>query len=777
MKKTRVVRCPADPNIDGIGNMMIRGLAENIPISTTGITKKANHAKQDVTKNTTVAIDKSNNTTGDKNADTLTTTGRRCQKNAIHLDAKKNTNLKNIIIKQMTASRIVYNQALFCQRTWFTHVHGKIIDYYIEHMDDHLLDFSTEDKKLIFAELIRRKDYKKVSWLYFFCRASEEHSFDGMVDKLKKINPTFVISEPLFYTHDEITYQHNGREYKSKIKYQYDAHSYTHVINKLGIKQFDNGHGNTEFLVILNKIIDEKFQKNNAVNHVEENDTVKKVIYKTHLIPPSYLFYGIVDRYLKLYFDGLTKKRKYNALETIGSQVAQQTLKKLDEAYSSFFAGLKRYKILCAKPFNTKSKIKLTPPKPPDYCKSTCYSLIFQNTSFSVRNRGDVKYARLSLGRKMKKQVEISDPASEGYMWFKIPKNIIDKEIVEIELTPCNDKTMCYINYKYTVTLPSKKKRVDDVSHKVVSVDFGVVNMITAFSLHFDNPLIYKGGYVRHINGKYKYLIEKIYQPAMDVAKRKNNLKRVQKIKDHIHKLWRRRDHIIHDHFNKVSHDFVKKCSVYGINEIILGYNVNWKTSVNMGHKNNSTFCMIPYRKIISMIQCKAEKHGIIVTEQNEAYTSICDALSWETIERHDNYLGERQTSGGKRGLFISGKISCNSNKRIHINSDVNGAMNIMRKGLADNDVLLDELKKGFENHTKICNARIISMTKPNENANIVGNETPTKILKKHKPTKKHIVPFDCRKSIRNANVKTKPFDFSFLAKFRSACDMRFQIA
>jgi len=327
------------------------------------------------------------------------------------------------------------------------------------------------------------------------------------------------------------------------------------------------------------------------------------------------------------------------------------------------------------------------------------------------------------------------------------------------------------------VTIPSKKKRVDDVSYKVASVDFGVVNMITAFSLHFDNPLIYKGGFVRHINGEYKHLIEKIYKPAMEVAKRKNNLKRVQKIKDHIDRLWRKRDNKINDHFNKVSHDFVKKCSVYGINEIILGYNVNWKTSVNMGHKNNSTFCMIPYRKIISMIQCKAEKHGIIVTEQNEAYTSICDALSWETIERHDNYLGKRQTSGGKRGLFISGKISRNTNKQIHINSDVNGAMNIMRKGLVDNDVLLEELKKGFENHTKICNARIISMTKPNENANIVGNETPAKILKKRKPTRKHIVPFDCRKSIRNTNVKTTPFDFSFLAKFRSACDMQAQIA
>ena len=52
-----------------------------------------------------------------------------------------------------------------------------------------------------------------------------------------------------------------------------------------------------------------------------------------------------------------------------------------------------------------------------------------------------------------------------------------------------------------------------------------------------------------------------------------------------------------------------------------------------------------------------------------ESYTSVTDALSLESIEKHDTYLGERV----KRGLFRSntGKL---------INADLNGAINIMRK-------------------------------------------------------------------------------------------------
>ena len=668
----------------------------------------------------------------DKNIDTSTVASMRCQKNAIHLDTKENKMLKNILVEQMMASRIVYNQALYFQRSWFT-MRNKMIDYYIDNMNQYMISFSTEDKKVIFSELIRRKDCDKIDWLYFFSCAQEVDSFKGVIEDVKKINPEYVLSQPMLFKRGTYTYQHDARTYKC-------------CIAKVGTASFDDKNAGVVFLNIFNIVVDEKIRKNDILQRE------KKVFHcENHLIPPSYLPPDMMEHYVKIHFGDLSKKNKYNALEMIGSQVAQQTMRKLDDAYKSFFAKMKKY---TARRKNNKHKEEI--PRPPSYSKTNGYSLIFQKTSFRIALRKDVKYVKLSLGLKMKKRAYELDPQSKGFLWFKVPTNIIDKKIEEIEITPCNDGSICYINYKYSVNVPLIKDRVDDISHKVASIDFGVVNLITTFSLHFDNPLIYKGGYVNHINNKYKHLIEKIYQPAIDTAVKKDNLKRVQKLKDHVAKLWRRRDHIIGDHFNKVSSDFIKKCSAKGINEVILGYNPNWKISVNMGHINNDKFCKIPYRRMVGMIFNKAKKQGIRVIEHEEAYTSKCDALAWENIGKQQKYSGERLTSKRKRGLFVSGKKAPISGRSICVNSDVNGAMNIMRKGLSGNEVLLAELKEGFKNHVKICNARVVNLTIPARTPCATSDEATNENSVKHKMKRKHIVSLDVYKSKRRTTKNTK---------------------
>jgi putative transposase len=88
-----------------------------------------------------------------------------------------------------------------------------------------------------------------------------------------------------------------------------------------------------------------------------------------------------------------------------------------------------------------------------------------------------------------------------------------------------------------------------------------------------------------------------------------------------------------------------------------------------MGKKANRSFCQIPYRKLIGKIRDRLEKNNQELEEQEESYTSMCDALSLEKICRHDKYLGKRL----KRGLFLSGTGKL-------LNADLNGAINIMRK-------------------------------------------------------------------------------------------------
>ena len=71
------------------------------------------------------------------------------------------------------------------------------------------------------------------------------------------------------------------------------------------------------------------------------------------------------------------------------------------------------------------------------------------------------------------------------------------------------------------------------------------------------------------------------------------------------------------------------------------------------------------------MLKYKLSEENISLVELNEAYTSKCSFLDNEEICKHEKYLGKRI----KRGLFKSstGKL---------LNADINGSLNILRRGL-----------------------------------------------------------------------------------------------
>ena len=99
--------------------------------------------------------------------------------------------------------------------------------------------------------------------------------------------------------------------------------------------------------------------------------------------------------------------------------------------------------------------------------------------------------------------------------------------------------------------------------------------------------------------------------------------------------------------------------------------NKNWKNSISLSKTVNQNFVGIPFYRMLNMLAYKCKRLGINFVLQEESYTSKCDALAFESIEKHETYKGSRI----KRGLFKSsvGKL---------INADINGALNILRKFL-----------------------------------------------------------------------------------------------
>ena len=99
-----------------------------------------------------------------------------------------------------------------------------------------------------------------------------------------------------------------------------------------------------------------------------------------------------------------------------------------------------------------------------------------------------------------------------------------------------------------------------------------------------------------------------------------------------------------------------------------------------MGKRNNQNFVQIPHARFIEMLTYKAELVGIQVKVTEESYTSKASFLDFDELPAYEPKQTVQHTFSGKRekrGLYRA------SDGR-SINADVNGAYNIIRKGMPD---------------------------------------------------------------------------------------------
>jgi putative transposase len=250
--------------------------------------------------------------------------------------------------------------------------------------------------------------------------------------------------------------------------------------------------------------------------------------------------------------------------------------------------------------------------------------------------------------------------------YFINNKNIIDSRYIIVEIFNKIKKEKIktitikevFGAYKVIFTYENPKANIKNTTINVkgentLSIDLGVNNLLTIYDPKGKQYII-SGGPLKSIN---YYVTNKIgeAQSKKDIIK--------------MNKLEKLREDKINDYFNKI----VKWLTTKYLHKdlIIIGYNKNWKQNSNLGKKGNLSFNKIPFLKLINKIKMK---FNTITTE--ESYTSKCDSLSLEELNKKDLYNGKRI----KRGLFES----LNGKK---INADLNGAINIMRKQIQLNEI------------------------------------------------------------------------------------------
>lgn len=299
-------------------------------------------------------------------------------------------------------------------------------------------------------------------------------------------------------------------------------------------------------------------------------------------------------------------------------KVSQQTLKMVDQNMKSFFNAIKA----------KKSKAKL-----PKYLDK-------------VKGRFVVTYTNQAIGKKALQNgyVELSKTN------IKIKTQV--KNIKQVRIVPQNNFIVVEVLYEV------RPKPHDKSKEMYCGIDFGLNNLMTC-SFQNDSPLIINGKPLKSINWHYNKEKSRL-QSLLDG--RKKTSKRIQNI-------TLKRNNRINDYLHKTTKIFVNYLVSKEINNVVIGYNKEWKQGINIGRVNNQNFVGIPYYKLLNMLTYKCEMEGISVIVTEESYTSKCSFLDDEDIRKHEEYYGKRI----KRALYKA------SDGRL-INADVNGALNILKK-------------------------------------------------------------------------------------------------
>ena len=351
-------------------------------------------------------------------------------------------------------------------------------------------------------------------------------------------------------------------------------------------------------------------------------------------------YYFEEGKYLSYWSNYFLLKNSPN-YKALNSSMASQIIRKVDRSFKSFFALIR-----LSKQGKYSKKVKL----PSYYPKDGFATLIISMFKFNDN--------KLIL------------PFSRGYkqthspVTITVPPILLDKTVKEIRIIPRSNARFFEIHYIYEKDIIQRNLN----KQNALALDFGVNNLVTAVS-NSGKSFIVDGKKLKSINQWFN----------------KENA-RLQSIKDKQHfgkkttnrqkALSRKRSNKVNDYMSKTARQVIDYCISNDIGTLIVGYNVTFQLSVNIGKRNNQNFVNIPFGQLRNKLSYLCELNSINYVEQEESYTS--KASFWDKDEmpvyNNDN-LKAYKFSGNRvcRGLYqtASGKL---------LNADVNGALNIMRK-------------------------------------------------------------------------------------------------
>ena len=331
--------------------------------------------------------------------------------------------------------------------------------------------------------------------------------------------------------------------------------------------------------------------------------------------------------------------------------VAQQTLKVADRSFKSFFNLLKKCKT---------GDYRYHDVKIPHYRKKGGYSnLILSSNAISVKNG----YFKIPISREYRK----AHPDMEDIL-ISYPDRLNEAELKEVRICPYDNGRYFKIQYVYHWY----KEEVNVNQNNIMAIDLGVENLATCTS-NVETPFIMDGRKLKSINQYWNKEKARLQSVAT---------KQGQRTTHRINRITAKRN-------NQVK-DIINNCIEHQIGTLIVGYNKDFKRSVNIGKINNQNFVQIPLGDLRQQLEFLCWTYGIEYIEQEESYTSKSSFIDNDILPEYkaeQPYLGRFSGKRIYRGLYQSADGTV-------INADVNGSANIGRK--CKQNFTIEELSSGL---------------------------------------------------------------------------------
>ena len=393
------------------------------------------------------------------------------------------------------------------------------------------------------------------------------------------------------------------------------------------------------------KLVEQHIIKSNNILYKELDNLcfLSKNLYNQALYRIRQQFFE--DKTFKNYSEVNRELHDENQVDyrALPANSSQETLKLVNQNYSSFFKSLQKH---------------IKGVKIPGYLDKT-------------KGRQVVIYNHMTLPSHLLEKGIIKLPKSN--LQFKTKQ----KNIKQVRIVPKNNYIVLEVVYEATI-----KELLKD-NKRYMSIDLGINNLASCSS-NVTKSFIINGKPIKSINQYYNKKKAEL-QSELKLKQNKNTSKQIQN-------LTLKRNNKIKDYFHKASRYIVNQLVNQSINTLIIGKNDGWKQETNLGSINNQNFVNIPHQMFINQLKYKCQLEGINVIEQEESYTSKVSFFDNDHIPiyKQNDELFTPSGKRIKRGLY-------KTSNGLSVNADINGSLNIMRKNLNEVcDDLISPANRGF---------------------------------------------------------------------------------